>query len=61
MDVGLLLRCNCPRAIKSRGVILGKGEDLYAVRTLFGWGIIGPVIMPASKEEADEVALKWQR
>ena len=59
MDVGLLLRCNCSRAMKPRGVILGKGEDPYAVRTLLGWGIIGPVIMPASKEEADEVALKW--
>ena len=59
MDVGLLLRSNCSRAIKPRGVILGKGEDPYAVRTLLGWGIIGPVIMPASKEEADEVALKW--
>ena len=58
MDVGLLLRCNCPRAIKLRGVILEKGEDPHAVRTLLGWGIIAPVIMPASKEEADEVALK---
>ena len=39
---------------KPREVILGKG-DPYAVRTLLGWGIIGPVIMPTSKEEADEV------
>ena len=38
---------------KPREVILGKG-DPYAVRTLLGWGIIGPVIMPTSKE-ADEV------
>ena len=55
MDVGLLLGCNCPRAIKPREVILGKGEDPYTVRTLLRWGIIGPVIMPGSKEEVDEV------
>ena len=31
------------RMIKPKEVILGKGEDPYAVRTLLGWGIIGPV------------------
>ena len=24
-------------------MILGKGDDPYAVRTLLGWGILGPV------------------
>jgi len=32
-----------PRAIKPREVITGKGDDPYAIRTLLGWGIIGPV------------------
>jgi len=36
IDVGLLIGCNCPRAIKPREVILGKGDDPYAVRTLLG-------------------------
>ena len=42
-EIGLLSGCNCPKAIKPKEVILGKGEDAYAVRTLLGWGIIGPV------------------
>ena len=28
VDVGLRIGCNCPKAIKPREVILGKGEDL---------------------------------
>ena len=52
---GLLLSCNCPRAINPREVILGKGEGPCAVRTLLGWGIYWPRDVPASKDEADEV------
>ena len=43
LSVGLLVGCNCPKALKPREVILGKDEDPYAVRTLLGWGIIGPI------------------
>lgn len=43
LEVGILIECNCPRAIKQREVIVGKGDDPYAIRTLLGWGIIGPV------------------
>ena len=43
VEVGLLIGCNCPKAIKPKEVIVGRGEDPYAVRTLLGWGIIGPV------------------
>ena len=43
LEVGILIGCNCPRAIKPREVITGKGDDPYAIRTLLGWGIIGPV------------------
>ena len=42
-EVGLLIGCNCPRALKPREVITGKADDPYAIRTLLGWGIIGPV------------------
>ena len=43
LDVGLLIGCNCPKAIKPKEVITGKSEDPYAVRTLLGWCIVGPV------------------
>ena len=43
VDVGILIGCNCPGALKPREVILGKGDDPYAIRTLLGWGIIGPI------------------
>ena len=43
MEVVLLIGCNCPKDIKPKEVIVGRGEDPYAVRTLLGWGIIGPV------------------
>ncbi len=53
-DVALLIGCNCPRAIKPREVILGKGDDPYAVRTLLGWGIVGPVTPHQESQEEDE-------
>ena len=43
-EVGLLIGCNCPKALKPKEVILGSGEDPYAIRTLLGWGIVGPVL-----------------
>ena len=43
IKVALLIGCNCPKAIRPCEVILGKGDDPYAVRTLLGWGILGPV------------------
>jgi len=55
-DVALLIGCNCPRAIKPREVILGKGDDPYAVRTLLGWGIIGPVTPYQESQDKDEEA-----
>ena len=33
---------NCPKALKPREVVLGNEGDPYAVKTLLGWGIIGP-------------------
>ena len=39
VEIGLLIGCNCPKAIKPTEVIRGKGEEPYAV----GWSIVGPV------------------
>ncbi|KAL9976994.1 hypothetical protein ACROYT_G014349 [Oculina patagonica] len=43
LEVGILIWMQLPRAIKPREVITGKGDDPYAIKTLLGWGIIGPV------------------
>ena len=43
IEIGLLIGCNCPRAIKPKELITGKSEDPYAVRTSLGWCIVGPV------------------
>ena len=43
VEVGILLGCNSSKALKPQEVILGNDDDPYAVRTLLGWGIIGPV------------------
>ena len=55
-DVGILIGCNCPRAIKPRKVVLGKGDDPYAVKTLLGWGIIGPITSQQERQEDEEDA-----
>ena len=44
IDAEILIRCNCPRALKPRDAILGNGDDPYAIISiLLGWGIVGPV------------------
>ena len=43
IEIGLLIGSNCPKAIKPQNVIPGNEEDPYAIKTLLGWGIIGPV------------------
>ena len=43
LEIALLISCNCPKAIKPKEVIQGKSEEPYAVRTLLGWSIVGPV------------------
>lgn len=43
LEIGLLIGSNCPKAIKPREVIPGNDNDPYAVRTVLGWGIVGPV------------------
>ena len=50
MEVGLLIGCNCPKAIKNRDVILGEEDEPYAVRKALGWGALGPSNTHASQE-----------
>lgn len=53
-DVGILIGCNCPRAIKPREVVLGNGDDPYAVKTLLGWGIIGPITSQQERQDEED-------
>lgn len=53
LQVGLLIGSNCPNAIKPKQVIPGRSSDPYAIRTLLGWGIIGPVTGSTTTEDSD--------
>ena len=57
LDVGILIGSNCPKAIKPKEVIAGKGEDPYAVRTLLGWCIVGPASLSETPLDVDGVAM----
>ena len=48
-----LIGSNCPNAIKPKQVIPGRSSDPYAIHTLLGWGIIGPVTGHTNKEAVD--------
>lgn len=43
VEIGLLIGLNCPRAVRPRDVIHGRQNDPYAVRSLLGWHINGPI------------------
>ena len=49
--MGLLISSNCPNTIKPTQVIPSRSSDPYAIRTLLGWGIIGPVTGRTNKED----------
>ena len=43
VEIGLLIGCNCNKAIKPTEVIRGRSEEPCAVCTLLEWSIVGPV------------------
>lgn len=43
IEVGFFIGFNCFCVIKLLEVILGKVDDLYVKKMVFGWGIIGVV------------------
>ena len=49
----MLIGCNCPKTIKPKEVIRGNGSDPYGLRTILGWGIIGPVGQPQGVSSPD--------
>ena len=50
VEVGLLIGLNCPGAARPRDVICGNENDPYAVRSLLGWYVNGPVSHKSSKQ-----------
>lgn len=53
IDIGLLIGCNCPKAIKPKEIITGKSEEPYAIRTLLGWCIVGPTNFSNTLDKTD--------
>ena len=53
VEVGLLIGSNCPSAIKPEELIPWRRSDPYAIRTLLGWGIIGPISGSSNKENSE--------
>ena len=43
VEIGLLIGLNCPSAVRPRDIIHGGQNDPYAVRSLLGWHINGPI------------------
>ena len=46
VEVGLLIGLNCPSALRPRESVYGGESDPYAVRSLLGWHINGPLYTP---------------
>ena len=43
IKIGILIGLNCPNVLRPRDVIYGKENEPYAVNSLLGWYINGPV------------------
>ena len=50
VEVGSLIGLNCPGAVRPRDVICGNENDPYAVQSLLGWYVNGPVSHISSKQ-----------
>ena len=50
VEVGLLIGLNCPSAVRPRDAICGNENDPYAVRSLLGWYVNGPVRHKSSRQ-----------
>ena len=61
VEVGLLIGLNCPGAVRPRDVICGNENDPYAVRSLLGWNINGPVRHKSSKQVLIAIEFRFLR
>ena len=42
--VSLIIGVNCVRALESREVISNHNRGLFAIKSLLGWCVVGPVV-----------------
>ena len=49
IEVGILIGLNCPSTRRSRDVIHGNDDEPYAIKSLLGWHVNGPVNQDTSK------------
>ena len=50
VEIGLLIRLNYPSAVRPRHIVCGNENEPYAVRSLLGWHVNGPVDQKSSKQ-----------
>ena len=50
VEIELLLGLNCPSAVRARDIDCGNKNEPYAVRSLLGWHVNGPVTQKSSKQ-----------
>ena len=50
VEIGLLIGLNCPSAVRPRDIVCGNENEPYAVRSLLGWHVNGPVNQKSSKQ-----------
>ena len=43
ISVQLLIGANCAEALEPKEVISSRGNGPYAVKTIFGWCVVGPI------------------
>ena len=53
-EISILIGNNCPKAIQPRGIVAGEDDELYAQRTILGWGVIGRVCKSRDKEGGEK-------
>ena len=54
ISVGLLIRVNCAETLEPKEVISSRECDPYAVKTILGWCVVGPI--SCSKKNGDKVS-----
>lgn len=54
VEIGILIGSDCPRAIMPREIIPGEDDSPYALRSDLGWGIVGRISQPLSREDGEE-------
>ena len=50
VEIGLLIGLDCPSAERPRDIVCGNENEPYAVRSLLGWHVNGPVNQRSSKQ-----------